>query len=217
MYGERQLARERAKKLYLRGLDLLYRGLELGYPGFDGAFQKGTLPEILDKMKKDDVASLYWSAAAGLSAFSINPMDLDLGLRLPEFLALINRACVLDPGFNSGALDDILMLFYASVPESMGGDKSRAETHYRQSLEKSQGLLAGPYVSYAQAVAIPAQNYETFKTCLEAALAVDPDADPSNRLVNIIAQKKARYLLNSAALYFIDLADNSEWDYEEWE
>ena len=210
-YAERQAAMERAKKLYLRGMNMLYQGLELKYHGFDGAYRNGTLQGILAKMKKADVPSLYWAAAGGLSAYSLNPFDMDLGVRVPEFLSLVNQAYELDANFSDGALDDFYVLFYASVPETMGGDKSKAETHYRRALEKSGGRLAGPYVSYAQAVSIPAQDYDTFKVCLESALAVDPDADPANRLVNIISRRKARYLLDNAALYFIDI-DSGGWD-----
>jgi predicted anti-sigma-YlaC factor YlaD len=215
MFAGRQAGIERAKKLYLRGLELLYRGLELKYPGFDGAFQKDSLPEILAKMKKDDVPSLYWAAAGGLSAYSLNPFDLNLGLRIPEFLALVNRAYELEPDYNSGALDDFLLLFYASVPASLGGDKALADIHYQRALEKSKGLLAGPYVSYAQAVSIPGQDYDTFKACLEAALAIDPDADPSNRLVTVISQRKARYLLDSAPRFFVYLGNDDDWDWED--
>jgi predicted anti-sigma-YlaC factor YlaD len=158
---------------------------------------------------------LYWAAAAGISAFSINPFDLGLGIRLQEFFALITRAYELDPDFNSGALDDFLMLYYASVPQAMGGDKAKAEIHFKSSLEKSKGLLAGPYVSYASAVSIPEQDYDTFKSLLDAALAVDPDADPSNRLVNILSQRKARYLLDSAAHLFVSFGADDDWD--EWQ
>ena len=194
MYGERQAAMERAKKLYLRGLELLYRSLEL---------------------KKDDVPSLYWAAAAGLSAYSLNPFDLSLGSRIHEFLALVESAYILDPNFNSGALDDLLLLYYASVPEFLGGDKSIAEIHFQRALEKSGGLLASPYVSYAQAISIPKQDYATFKVHLDAALAIDPDADPENRLVNIIFRQKAQYLLDSAALFFVDYGTDYDWD-KDW-
>jgi predicted anti-sigma-YlaC factor YlaD len=215
MYAERQVAGERAKKLYLRGLELLYRGLDLKYPGFDGAFQQGKLPAILAKMKKNDVFSLYWAAAGGLSAFSLNPLDLDLGMRIPEFFALAQRAYELDEDFNSGALDDFLLLYYASLPVSMGGDRDKAEYHYRKALEKSGRRLASPYVSYAQAVSIPEQDYDTFKVCLETALAIDPDANRSNRLVNIITQRKARYLLDNAALYFINTGSDDDWNWDD--
>jgi predicted anti-sigma-YlaC factor YlaD len=216
MYAERQEAIARAKTMYLRGLDLLYRGLELKYRGFTASYRQEKLPSFLEKMKKADVPALYWAAAAGLSAYSLNPFDMDLGVRIPEFYALVERAYELDPGFNSGALDEFMLIYHASIPETMGGDKSRVEYHYQKALEKSKDLSAGPYVTYAQTVSIPAQDYDKFKELLEKALSVDPDRDPSNRLANIIAQRKARYLLDSAALFFIDFDNDDEWNDEEW-
>lgn len=216
MYAERDAAKERSKKLYLRGLDLLYRGFELKYPGFSAAFGKGTLPDTLEKMKKEDVPALYWSAAAGLSAFSLNPFDMELGVRLPEFYALVQRAYELDPDFNSGALDEFLLLFHASVPENMGGDKSKIDVHFQRALEKSGGNSAGAYVSYAQAVLVPVQDSEKFKELLEKALSIDADKNPSTRLVNIISQKKARYLLDNINLFFIIDDSDWDWDYEEY-
>jgi predicted anti-sigma-YlaC factor YlaD len=215
-YAERQAAMERAKRLYLRGADILYGGLEKKYPGFAKGLRSEGFPKILAKMKKADVPSLYWSAAGYLSAYSLNPFDMELGVKIPELMSLANRAYELDPDFNSGALDDFFVLAYASLPESMGGNKSLADTHYQRALEKSGGRLAGPYVSYASAVSIPAQDYDTFKICLETALALDPDADPGNRLVNIISQRKARYFLDNAGLYFIDFDTGEDWGDEDY-
>ncbi|MDR2730139.1 MAG: TRAP transporter TatT component family protein, partial [Treponema sp.] len=132
-YQERLDAVERAKKMYLRGNELLYRGLELKYPGFKDAFKNDNLPVILAKMKKADIPALYWAAAGGLSAYSLNPLDMDLGVRITEFLALVERAYILDPDYNSGALDDFLFLFYASVPQALGGDPKKAEIYYQRS------------------------------------------------------------------------------------
>jgi predicted anti-sigma-YlaC factor YlaD len=214
-YAQRQAAMERAKKLYLRGADMLFGGLEKKYPGFAAGSRGGNFQKILASMKKDDVPSLYWTAAGYISAYSLNPFDMELGVRIPDLMALVRRAYELDPDFNAGALDDFFVLAYASLPETMGGDKSLVDTHYQRSREKSKGLLAGPYVSYATAVSIPAQDYDTFKACLETALALDPNADPSNRLVNILAQRKARYLLDNAGFYFVDY-DTGGWNDEEY-
>jgi predicted anti-sigma-YlaC factor YlaD len=99
----------------------------------------------------------------------------------------------------------------------MGGDREKAEFHYKKALEKSKNLAAGPYVSYAKAVAVPAQDYEQFKSCLEAALAVDTESESANRLVNILAQNRARYMLENAAGFFAEL-DFAEPGFteEEW-
>ncbi|MDR0322976.1 MAG: TRAP transporter TatT component family protein, partial [Treponema sp.] len=215
MYAERQAAMERAKNFYLRGFDLLYHGLELKYSGFSNSYQSGRQKQILSRMKKSDVPALYWSAAAGLSAYSLNPFDMELGVRIPEFYALVERAYELDPNFNDGALDEFFMLYHASVPQSFGGDASKVDFYFERALQKSKGLSAGTYVSYAQAVSIPAQDYDRFKELLETALAVDIDKNPQNRLVNILAQQKARYLLDSSVLFFIYFDDGYDWD-DDW-
>jgi predicted anti-sigma-YlaC factor YlaD len=208
-FEEREAAKERAKRFYIRGTDILYRALDAKYPGdkktpkfSEATVEAGTLDPILKKMKKDDVALLYWSVAGGLSAYAIDVFDFALGVRIPEMTAMIARAYELDPDFNNGALDEFYILFYSALPEMLGGDKALAEAHYRKALEKTKGQSAGTYVSYAQSVCVPAQDYESYKENLERALAVDVDADPSNRLVNIINQRKARYLLDEAYIYF---------------
>jgi tetratricopeptide (TPR) repeat protein len=92
----------------------------------------------------------------------------------------------------------------------MGGDKAQAEVHFQRALEKTGGNSAGAYVSYAQAICVPAQDYDTYRDCLEKALAIDPDADPSTRLVTIITQRKATWLLDNAWNYFsfLPIPDN---------
>jgi predicted anti-sigma-YlaC factor YlaD len=205
-YEERETAMKRAKNLYLRGAGILRGGLEKKYPGIgESSAESGTMAPYLDRTKKADVPLLYWTAAAYLSAYSLDPFDFPLSRKVADAMAYIDRAYALDPDFNRGALDDFYVLALASLPDTMGGDLSRAETHFQRALEKSGGLLAGPYVSYAQAVAVPAQDYGVFKQCLETALALDTDADPPNRLVNIISQRKARALLDNAENFFIVL------------
>ena len=202
-YEERLEGMDRAKKLYLRGDALLYSALDKKYPGFSAATVKnGDLAPLLKKCKKEDVPLLYWAAAGGLAAYSINVFDFSLGSSIPEWGAMMARAYELDPDFNNGAIDDFYILYYASLPEALGGDKAKAETHFGLAVEKTRGLAAGPYVSYAQAVCVPAQNYDAFKENLEKALAINPDDDPSARLVNILSQRKAKYMLENAYEYF---------------
>jgi predicted anti-sigma-YlaC factor YlaD len=212
-YEERDIALARAKKLYVRGADILMTGLEKKYPGFAAALEADDLEPILKKAKKQDVSLFYWTVAGALSAYSLDPFDIQRGIQVQNIIPLIHRAYELDPDFNKGAIDDFYVLYYASMPEGMGGDKSKVDTHFQLALQKSDGALASPYVSYAQAVAVPAQDYETFKANLDKALAVDVDADPANRLVNVLAQRKARFLLDSAVYYFSDLEEEDDWEW----
>jgi predicted anti-sigma-YlaC factor YlaD len=56
--------------------------------------------------------------------------------------------------------------------------------HFDRAIELSKGKRAGTYVSFAENACLPAQNAAEFKSMLEKALAVDPDADPDHRLAN---------------------------------
>jgi predicted anti-sigma-YlaC factor YlaD len=164
--------------------------------------EKGDIQPLLNKCKKQDVGLLYWAVAGGLSAYSIDILDYGLSVNIPQWNAMIQRAYELDPNYSTAALDEFFIIYYASLPELLGGDPEKAEYHYKLAIKKTGGNSAGAYVSYAQSVCIPAQNYDDFKDCLEKALAIDPDKDTSTRLVNIISQQKARWLLDNAWTYF---------------
>ena len=215
-YEERNAGMDRAKALYLRGNAILYSALDKKFPGFPGAaVADGSLNALLKKCKKEDVPLLYWAVAGGLAAYSIDVFDFDLGSNIPEWGAMIGRAYELDPDFNNGAIDDFYIQFYSAMPETLGGDKARADTHFKLAVEKTRGLSAGPYVSYARSICVPAQDYDSFKENLEKALAINPDDDPPNRLVNILTQKKARHLLDTAYEYF-SFIPYDEWGYDDY-
>jgi predicted anti-sigma-YlaC factor YlaD len=202
-WQQREEGMARAKRLYLRGYEYLYRALDIKYPGFRQAnLEDGSLQAILKKCKKEDVGNLYWAVAGGLAAYSIDLLDFELNSRLPQWGAMILRAYELDPNYNGSALEEFLILYYGSLPALLGGDKDLAKVHFERALEKSNGNSASAYIAYAQSICVPAQDYDSFKDHLERALAINPDADTSTRLVTIIGQRRARWMLANAYLYF---------------
>ena len=214
-FEEKTRELDRAKNLYLRGVVILERGIKNNYPSMLGEWGPEENPAFtaaLAKMKKDDVPLFYWYAAGTLSAYALDIFDINLGLQIPRLVAMMNRAYELDPDFNSGGLDEFFLIIYSSLPEGMGGDPELALLHYERAIKKSKGLSAAPYLAYAQSIAVKNQDYEAFKANLEAALKIDPAANPSNALVNIINREKARYLLEKAPDLF---ADFDNWEYDE--
>ena len=199
----REEGMKRAKQMYLRGYEILYTALDKKFKGFkEASSDNGSLETILGKCKKEDVGLLYWAVAGGLAAYSIDLFDFDLSVRIPAWSMMIHRAYELDPNYGGAALDEFFILFYASLPEMLGGDKEKAKFHFQQALEKTGGNSVSAYISYAQSICVPAQDYETYKSYLEKALEIDPNVNTSTRLVNIISQKKARWLLDNAFNYF---------------
>jgi predicted anti-sigma-YlaC factor YlaD len=213
-YKQQEFGYRRAKNLYLRGRDIILACLEDKYPGFREALQKRNYAQALARTTRKDAPLLYWAGAGWLGAFAIDPFDMDLGISLPAAAALIDRVYRLDPDYAVGAIHEFYILYYGSLPEYMGGSLKKAREHYRQALDLSRGRSATPYLSLATAVTVKEQNLKEFKELLGMALAIDPQAVPENRLVNVLNQRKAQWLLEHADDFFVEseetVVDNEE-------
>jgi hypothetical protein len=187
--------RERALKHYLRARGYCLRAI-------DSRFGKGTSEALLQdpavavgKARKDDVPLLYWSAASWGAAISLGIDRPDLAIDFPTVRALADRALALDASWNKGAIHE-LMISLDSLPEAIGGNPARAREHFKTAVEIQKGLSPGPYVTLATGIAVPAQDRAEFERLLKEALTIDPEKDPSNRLVILITQRRARVLLD---------------------
>ena len=194
---------QRARKLYFRARDYGMRGLEAAHPGFTEGLKvdpEGTTAEAT----REDIDLLYWTAAAWGNAISVSVDDPSTIGQLALMEALIYRAYELDPDYDHGAIHGFFISY--SMTKS-GGDPSpeeKARAHFERAVALSGGLQAGPYLSLAEAVSIPNQDRNEFEQLLTQALAVDPDARPEWRLVNIILQERAEWLLSRADRLFLD-------------
>jgi predicted anti-sigma-YlaC factor YlaD len=201
-YPQRQAALVRAKHLYLRGRDYCLKALELRHPGLRAGLEAGD-PAALQKTGAEDVPYLYWTAASWMGAFSAEPFDMEMLLTLSRPLALMARAFQLEEGYGKGAIHEFYISVYGSLPVSLGGSQEKARFHFSRAVELAGGLTAGPYVALATSVSIPTQNSSEYRDLLGQALAIDLDSSPENRLVNLLSQRKARWLLAHIEDYFL--------------
>ena len=142
-----------------------------------------------------DVPLLYWTAAAWGSAISVSKDDPALVSDQLIVESLIDRALELDEDFDHGAIHGVLISYEMARQGVMGDPALRSKKHFDRALELSGGKLASPFVSYAESVSVQNQNRAEFQALLEKALAINPDAVPESRLQNLIAQRRARWLL----------------------
>jgi predicted anti-sigma-YlaC factor YlaD len=197
---------ERARRLYLRARDYGLRGLEARHPGF-GARLRENPKAAVGPMGNPDVPQLYWTAVSWAAAISLAKDNPDLVADLPKVEAMIDRALALNGSWDRGAIHGFLITFEMARATGEGPPANRAQEHFERAVELSQGKLAGPYVSYAESVCIPAENREQFEKLLKQALAINPDADPQSRLTNIIMQRRARWLLSRVDKLFLPPVD----------
>jgi hypothetical protein len=192
----------RAKKLFARAFDYSLRGLEARHGGFRAAFEKER-QAALAGLGKDDVPLLYWAAASLGARVSLSKDDMVAIGRLPDFEALLYRALALDEAFGDGAIHELL-IGYESRSESMGGSLVRAKEHYERVLALTAGKKLAPRVTWAESVAVPAQDKKLFDALLDQVLAFNVDEAPSFRLANLIAQRRARFLKERAGDLFLE-------------
>lgn len=187
--------RLRARRLYLRAFEYCIRGLERSYPGLTRALAShpaAAVSALRDNNHARDLPFLYWSAASLGLAISVSKDDAAMLGRLPEVRALLDRALTVDDSWDAGALHEFRIVLAAATPGPP--DVPLIRRHYTRALDLSQGRSASVHLAYAEAVSVPLQNGAEFRELIEKALAVDPDATPSNRLVNLLAHRRAHWL-----------------------
>ena len=195
--------RERAGRLYRRALGYGQRALEDTRPGFL-ALLRNDHRSALTRFKKADVPQLYWTALAWGAAISLNKTDTELGADLPQVEAIMRRALELDESYGQGAIHDFFIAYEGGRPTAAGGSVERARESLARALQLSGGQRAAPLVSFAETVDVGLQDRAEFERFLNQALAIDVNALPEQRLANVIAQRRAKWLLTRRDRLFLE-------------
>jgi predicted anti-sigma-YlaC factor YlaD len=197
---------ERARKLYMRAHGYGMRGLEVKYPGFAAALDNDAVT-ALKRVKKVDVPLLYWTAASLGLAVSTSKGSPEMIGQLPLVEMIINRVAELDETFENGAVPEFMITLEGARSGVKLEDMEAAmRKHFDRAIEISKGKRAGTFVSFAENADEPAQNAAEFKAMLDKALAIDVDAEPTMRLANVVAQRRARWLLAHQGDLFLEAA-----------
>jgi len=194
--------RERARKLYLRARDYALRGLEVDFPGFRDRVARDP-KAALAQTKKAHVPLLYWTAMAwaGAMALKVNDSEVSADQSLVE--ALMRRALELDETWGLGSIHEFFIGWEAGR-SSIGGSVERAREHFARAVEISGDRRAFPYLTLAESVSVSRQDKKEFTEMLEKAVAIDASRPSDQRLGNVIAQKRARWLLGRVDELFIE-------------
>lgn len=201
-YDKAVALRVRARKLYQRALGYGLRGLALDHKGIvEGLHQDPA--KAAGVLRKEELPMIYWTAAAWGSAISLGKDQPAMLADLPAVTALMQRGLALDERWDGGALHEAMIILEAR-PAAMGGSVERARSHFERAVALSNGTKPGPYVTMAQNVSVMTQNRHEFVDLLHKALAIDPDREPSQRLVTLVIQQKARDLLSRTDELFLE-------------
>ncbi|HUJ27278.1 MAG TPA: TRAP transporter TatT component family protein [Myxococcales bacterium] len=182
----------RARRLYVRARDYGLDGLKLS---------RGVTPEqlhdaaVLQKFTKEDVPLMYWTFAPWAAAIAADKRDLDLIGDLPVIAAMLDRALALDESYDQGALHEFAITFDPARPE--GTTPQQQKAHFDRARALAQGEKISPLVTWAQTVSAAAQDKGEYEALLKEAASYDVNQPKArkNRLANVLAQRRAKYLL----------------------
>jgi predicted anti-sigma-YlaC factor YlaD len=194
--------RGRARRMYLRARNHGVRGLVVRHKGFEKALRADPKQAVRMAATKD-VPLLYWTALSWAGAISLSKDDPDLIAEMPVVEAMMDRALALDEAYGDGAIHTFLISYEMSRPGGTGDPAARSQRQYERALEISKGLQAGPMVSFAEAVCVQKQDLKQFEAMLQQALSLNLDVKPEWRLVNLVMQRRAKWLLSRTDQLFL--------------
>jgi predicted anti-sigma-YlaC factor YlaD len=197
-----KVLRARARRMFLRGRAYGLDALEQSVPAIRATLlgnDRAARAAALGKTKKEDVPALYWTGAAWGLAISNAKDDMTLVGQLPQVGELMKRALALDEDYDEGALHEFFITYDAAQ-----NDKKSAQAHFARAVKLSHDKKLAPYVTWAEAVLVDSQNKKEFVQVLEKVIAFDVDSDPNHRLVNILAQRRARWLMSRIGDLFVE-------------
>jgi hypothetical protein len=184
----------RAKSLYIRARNYGLRGLEVTHPNFIERL-KTDPKQTVKELKKPDVPLAYWTAASWAAALSVS-RDFTMLPEIPRFEALLDRTLELDDEFDEGAIHGFLITYEMSRLNPKPDRLEIARRHFERNLALSQGHQAAPLVSYAENVSVAKKDKAEFQELLNRALKIDVNTWPEHRELNLLEQRRARWLLS---------------------
>jgi predicted anti-sigma-YlaC factor YlaD len=199
-YYQAQETRRRAARLYMRAYRYGLRGLDVSHPGF-----AQTLPidpeETVSRLKIEDVPLTVWTAAALGAAIAASTEDAESTADIAVVGTLLRKALELDSNFEEGTIQEFLISYET---QAVDGSLDRARAYYEKALSLSNGKRCGIFLTWAESVSVEEQNQQEFRELLSRVLDFDVDSAPENRLLNILAQRRAEWLLTRTEDLFLD-------------
>ena len=197
--AEARAQRERARHLFLRARDYGLRALDERLDGLGRKLRQARDPARViaeAEPEKADVPYLYWTASAWALAIANGKGDMALVAELPVPVAMMEAALRLDEGWGEGAIHEFFLAYLGTRSAAEGGGPEKVRAHRDRALALSMNKKLGPRVSYAEGYLVQAQDRAAFEATLKEVLEADPNQAPRLRLANVLAQRRARLLLD---------------------
>lgn len=194
---------ERAATLTARARSYSTRAMCISYSAacdWDGMLfddYQTTLGDLTSK-HADVVFSHGLASLAYIRAHSADYAAIAL---LPYSEALFERYLDINDGSDEGTIHTYLGILNTLIPPALGGNPGKGQEHFLQAIELSDGTDLGAKVEYASGYARLLYERELHDKLLTEVLESDVNVTGAT-LLNVLAQRQAKILLESADEYF---------------
>jgi len=189
--------KRRAHMAYDRAV---FYGLELmshSDKGFDTAKKNANTMKAWLKANftsKDDVGTIFWTGYGWMARTNLDKDDPVVVADLFVGEAMMERAVELDPTYNHYNGEVALAAYHVAVSNVAEGKKI-----FEMALEKTQRKNLMVQFTYAQTYACETADRALYESLMKEILDAG-DVDPSERLENAIAKRKARRYMGKARM-----------------
>jgi len=192
----------RAENFYQRGLNHGLISLEL--KGLKDAknLNIDAFEQQLQKLDKDDVATLFWTASNWAKLIDLNRDDTERLIELPKPTAMMQRVLELDETFYFGSAHMYFGVYYGSRAQSLGGDFKKSRQHFDKAREITDGKLLVADLLQAQYLSRQLLDQKDFHDRLTKIIDAPEDLYPELTMLNQISKRKAKKLIDKEAQWF---------------
>jgi hypothetical protein len=195
--------KEYAITLFARARDYALRALE--QIGFENPRSRPfeDFEVALNKVGKDDVQYLFWSASCWGSWIGMNLGSMEAMAELPRVELMMAKVLELNEAYYYGGAHIFMGMLKASRPKMAGGDLQSARDHFLKAIALGDGKFLMAEVYYANYYAKKAFDRNLYISILEEVLKKPADETPELTLLNTVAHTKAEKMLEEVDEYFL--------------
>ncbi len=193
---------KRAGNLYQRGLKHGLTALALS--GFTNAKEMNPddFEQQLQKLDKDNVAALFWSASNWAKWIDLNRDSAESLIQLSKPTAMMQRVLELDETFYYGSAHMYFGVYYGARAPMLGGNFDKSRQHFERAREITENKLLVADLLQAQYLARQMFDRDDFHQRLTKIINAPEDLYPELTLLNQISKRKAQLLLNREDQWF---------------
>ena len=157
--------------------------------------------QALARTRTRDDEVLYAHAVSWLSYLRAHSSDWSALAELPRVEAVLTRLDSLDSGYETSNVQLYLGILNTLRPPALGGKPEVGRAHFERAIELSGGRDLSAKLEFARGYARLMYDRELHDRLLDEVVRADPRAEGLT-LLNVLAQREAQVLLDSADDYF---------------